>query len=222
MYTAQETTQDDAMTVLSPQTCVTALNKSMILGRKALQTELAICLAIFAGAGSTNREVRSLLTDLYCKAGYEASDTKSRHYKAVNRKVSAAASLYENIGGLAILHWVGNAQEDEVIDAVMRGLEAYQFESMDDVLQFTGRPSNRNHAGGRPKEKVKELIDQPLMKFNAGKIHVEVPRDASSQELIKMAGKLLRVARVKEQQELQTPLGRVSSIEKPVPLRNLH
>ena len=217
-----QTVQDDAMAILSPQTCVTALSKSMILGRKALQTELAVCLAIFAGGGSTSREMRALVTDMYCKAGYEASNTKSRHYKAVNRKVSAAASLYENIGGIAILHWIGNCAEEDVIESVIRGLEAYQFESMDDVLEFTGRPSNRTHAGGRPKDKVQEVLDQPLMKFNAGKLHVEVPRDASSQDLVKMASKLLRVARVKEQQELLTPLSRVSSIEKPVPLRNLH
>lgn len=208
--------------VLSPQTCVTALNKSMILGRKALQTELAICLAVFAGAGSTTREVRGALTDLYCKAGYEAANPKSRHYKTVNRRVSAAASLFENIGGPAILHWIGNSTEDEVIDSVMRGLEAYQFESMDDVLEFTGRPSNRNHAGGRPKKELEEVPEMPTVKLNVGKLHVELPRNASAADLVKMAGRILRVARIKEQQELSTPLGRISSIENPVSLRNLH
>lgn len=191
---------------LSAETCIKAVSQSLVMGRKALHTELAVCLAIFHSAGSTSSHAKALVTDVYSKAGYDCLNTASRHYKTVNRRVNAAAALYEQITPTALAEMVGNATEQRMLTAISKGLDTYQFSCMDDVLEFCGRDNNRTRAETSSKEAAVDMI-----KFNVEHVHVELPATMSAGGLLRLAARIVNVARRKEQEDLKMEMAHVAT-----------
>jgi hypothetical protein len=226
---------------LSDVTAVKAISQSMVAGRKALRTELAVCLAIFAAKGDTSKEAKEIVTKVYSQAGYEVADSNSRHYKTVNRRVNASASLFEKVGVGAIAKWVDGTEEQKMIEAIVKGLDEYKFDSMDDVLDFIGKSSNRKasasaaandaqaqgKAAAAQKEgekdkasiKVKEV---PMQHFAVGRVKVDLPEAMAAADMLKLAAKIIDAARKKEQAELQASMARVSDAKAPMAMGPLH
>jgi hypothetical protein len=195
---------------LSMASCIKAVTQSFTMGRKALHLELSVCLAIL---GSYSR-AKEKLVGVYQKSGYDCENPNSRHYKTVNRRINAATALFEKVGQKKIEEWIGDLTDTKLIEAVGKGLDQYEFDSMDAVLEFVGKGSNRTRTtkpkvdekgekgeGTAIKTKEKEAV--PVMKFNVGKLHIELPESATSQDMVKLAAKILDAARKKEQLELK-------------------
>lgn len=234
MTTEQKTPQATKLN-LSIETAVKAVADSLVMGRKALNTELAVCLAIFAAEGNTEQAAKSMVTEVYVKAGYDAANSNSRHYKTVNRRVNAAAGLFTMVSAPTVLEWVGKSQEEKMIAAILKGLDEYKFDSMDDVLEFCGRPNNRTtkatqasdqqQAKGPDDQEVgkdqgeeqgeqQAKAEKPgpkMLRFVSHRVRVEIREDAPSEDMLKVAAKIIRAARDKEQQELQAAIAHPSA-----------
>lgn len=139
----QNAAKEVAKHSLSIETAISAINGAMVMGRKALNTELAVCLAIFAAEGNSEANTKGMVVEVYVKAGYKAENSTAPHYKTVNRRVNAAAGLFNMVGSEQVLEWIGKSQEEKMISSILKGLDTYEFNSMDDVLEFCGRPNNR-------------------------------------------------------------------------------
>lgn len=212
---------------LSAETCVNYISNGLVMGRQALLLELSVCVSIFAGAGSISRETKQLVADVYKQAGYDAENKQSRHYKTVNRRVNASAALYSKLGAKKVAEWVGTREEDELLQAVATGLEEHKFESMDDVLEFAGRPSNRNasKAKGASKKPAKVKAEKPaipMQVFRVPHVKVELPEDMSSEAMLKLAAKIIDAARKKEQTELRTAAGHLGDVKAPMVVSTMH
>lgn len=99
-----------------------------------------------------------------------------------------------------------------MLDALVKGLGEYKFDSMDDVLDFAGKESNRSRNFGKTsdkpsakvgKAKGKEKVEVPMHRFSVEKVVVQIPTSMSSAAMVKLAAKILSVARAKEQEELK-------------------
>lgn len=131
--------------------------------RNALQIELAVGLVHFAQE-STSQLGKSALKVSYHAAGYMCMAKIDRDYKTVNRRINMTANLFENLGLDEISGWWGSENGTEArISRVVKGLSEYAFESVDDVLEFVGKNSNRSrerlHAPtGQTLEEIKEKL----------------------------------------------------------------
>ncbi len=196
---------------LSVDSCVKAVSQSLLIGRKALLTEMSVCLAIFSQAHSTDQTMKAVVVEVYERAGYDCVSTNTRHYKTVNRRVNAAAALYEKLGAEVISGFIGDTKDGKLIDAIAKGLSEHKFDCLDDVLDFAGKESNRTRKVGEKAEKVekktkvskKEEVAVPMYKFNVERVHVELPMSMSATGMVRLAAKILAVARDKEQAELK-------------------
>ena len=195
---------------LSPETCIKMLSDSLVFGRKSLKMELPVSIAICAGLGKKAAEEGiPTIMEVYKKAGYEYQDSKDRNYKTANRRANHALALYQKIGQKEVTKWVGDAEEEKLLECVLKGLEAYQFNSMDDVAEFAGRDSNRKR--GRPTkeeaarraEEAGEEEEAPTYRFAVSGVRVEIPQTMSAHDMITLATRILAAARKKEAEELK-------------------
>lgn len=184
------------MNKLSIETCVGALSESLGFGKRALNTELAISLALFTGAGAATQEVRGAVMGVYLKAGYDCETSSGKHYKTVNRRIGAAAGLYTKLGQEKVLEWIAGTSERKMLAAIITGIEPMGFQVMDDVLEYVGKTSNR----GRPRKDPDLIV--PTHRFTVGKMHIELPIAMGPVELIKLASKILAYARKMENEHV--------------------
>lgn len=203
--------------LLSVETCIKHLNQSFLIGRRALVQELAVCVAIFAGAGNISIHTKQLVKEVYKAAGYDAENKKSRHYKTVNRRLNASAALYSKLGPNVVKEWIGNTREDSMLVAISKGLETHRFDSLDDVLEFSGRSNNRD------RKVVKPIEPQvPMQTFRVTGVKVEIPLDTDSETMLKLAAKIIDAARKKEQEELRNSAGHLIDVKAPIVLSTMH
>lgn len=203
---------------LSLDTCIKVVGESLLMGRKALKMELAVCLSIFAGAGKVDAQVKEVVMGVYQKAGYKWETSGDAHYKTANRRMNASAALYEKLGQEELQKWIGEAQEEKLIHAVVAGLEQYEFSSMDEVLYFVGKDSNVGRkekeqeqkggeaAGAGGQEKEKETEHEPY-RFAVGRVKVVLPWGTTADVMMKLAAKIIKEARKLEDQELAQTRG---------------
>lgn len=179
---------------VSVDECVAAIKDSVTWGKKSLNTELAVALTLFAGAGNTDPEIKSVVQGVYLAAGYDCEDSSGRHYKTVNRRLNVCAALYGKLGRRKLEDWMNDKKGPAVIEAVRQGLETNKkFGSMDDVVDYVGRISNR----GRPK-KDPNAPEVKMTRISAGRVRIEVPEETEPEVLIQLSSKLLELARKKE------------------------
>lgn len=202
------------MNNLSADTCVKHLGQSFLIGRRALGVELAVCLSIFAGAGNTERSAKQLVQEVYKRAGYDADNKHSRHYKTVNRRLNAAAALYNKLGHTVVAGWMDGHHEDKLIVAVTKGLETHKFDSLDDVLEFCGVRNNRTREFSR--------VSGNMVRFGAGGVHVELPLEMSAENMLKLAAKIIDSARKKEQKDILNSIVTVTRSMEPGLVAMIH
>ena len=196
------------MNNLSVETCIKAISSSLVMGRKALVQELAVCIAITHGAQDGGADAKAMVVEVYAKGGYDCLTSTSRHYKTVNRRVNAAYALYSKLGHEVVEGWVGDASDGKILEAVVKGLSEHKFDSMDDVLEFTGKESNRTRSEVKKvvkRGKVKEPVE--MHKFLVEKVRIELPVTMSAAGMLKLAAKIINIARAKEQAELKQTMG---------------
>lgn len=208
---------------LSLETCTSALKSAAINRKASIQLELSTGLAIFLMNGGTGKEARQQLNVAYAEAGYDCIRFGGTDYKTINRRINAAASLYEK---LPVAKWVGNLAEMDVIEAICIGLEPYELYSIQDVLRYAA-PHKVQHR--TPVEPAHDLLsgpatatvhtgqalvmaqfrrasDRPLegaKRVSTEHLALAIPKDVSRAEIIELAMQLMSLAR-DEAKELLT------------------
>lgn len=124
---------------ISRSTYISAMQNSLVSSRYALQTELAICLAIFSESSRVDRESKKAAQEVYVAAGWDAADQYCPEYKTALRRIQIASILYTHIGSDVISAWTAGAVEMMIITSIVDHLAPYNLRSMDAVLSYCGR-----------------------------------------------------------------------------------
>lgn len=206
---------------LSVETCAKALNTAAINRKSAFQTELSVGLAIFLVVGGTHKEARRVLCETYAAAGYQCLRPVDMDYKTVNRRINATADLFNKV---QVKSWAGKHSEGDMLRAIYIGLEPYELLTVADVQRFCNPPKkhaaptvvkphaavlsgpstpSNNHTG---QAKVVEMFRRAADQVQKGADHIEtkhlalvIPANATRDELIQMAQKLLALAEKKKE-----------------------
>lgn len=128
---------------LSLITCVRTLTQITISRRGLLNLEMAVGLAIFLDAGKADKASKGMLAEVYAKAGYDCAKSDGKDYKTVNRRIGASSALFGKLGLEVINHWAADRGETKLLQALAQRLVELNFSSLDDVLDYAGRVSNR-------------------------------------------------------------------------------
>lgn len=190
---------------LSFTTCVKTLTNVTISRRGLLNLELAVGLAIFLDAGIANKTSKGMLQEIYAKAGYDCEKSDGKDYKTVNRRIQASSGLFGKLGLEVINHWAGSQKENKLLQSLAHELTKLEFKSLDDVLDYIGRTSNRtspkrgageaerDEAGKGPEEVSKDVWDIEVGPAEHP-IHVRLPHTLTEAELVELASKIMALA----------------------------
>lgn len=124
------------MSNITVEVCIKALSNAAMSRRAALQTELAVGLAIFLTQGGTEKAARTMLVEAYASAGNACLSPADDDYKTVNRRINATADLFNKIGMRAIKKWAGKHDDDQLIAAMVEGLRPYELWTVYDVQRY--------------------------------------------------------------------------------------
>jgi hypothetical protein len=194
---------------LSFNTCVKTLSGITISRQGLLQLELAVGLAVFLDFGVADRAAKTMLQEVYSKAGYDCADSAAPHYKTVNRRIQASAALFGKISLEVLNHWVDGKKEGKLLQAIAQEIVEFGFKSMDDVLDHVGRASNRGPAvegqevgvaeagSGTRGRKANTAFDIQV----GDDVVVHLPRKLTEANLVELATKIMALAQVIHDQE---------------------
>lgn len=204
---------------LSIETCVQALNNAALNRKAAMQLELSVSLGVFLVHGGASKEAKQALTETYAAAGYRCIRANEMDYKTVNRRVNAAALLYEN---LPVTKWAGKHGEGALLQSIHMGLSPYEFYTISDVLRFctpAAKPTGPKveaephgtiltptpHQRTTGQDKVIAQFRRAADQVAKGARHIEtphlalmIPEGTTPEEMIEMAMKLLELAKAKD------------------------
>lgn len=204
------------MSKISVATCVAELNRANLNRRLALQTELAVGLAVFL---STDDEPKQILREVYASSGYACLYTSDIDYKTINRRINVVAELYKFLTRAKLSRWVGKHTEADMIRALEIGLGPYEIYGVRDIerlCQSTPRAYVKAHTRGETvvngapdllagpttgQDSVSEMfrrasdrIAEGAHRIETEHIAVTVPAEATRDEIVTLAKKLLELA----------------------------
>lgn len=191
--------------IISLETYISNIAKAMGSRRVALQIELSVGLSVFATHGSTSKEARDMLNQIYVNAGWRSVDPRGVDYKTVNRRINATASLFEKLGAEEINNAIGSNKEQRAINAIAKHLEHYKLLTVNDVFAFAGRPVKvKAHKRKEPEKKPnpapitrRRWTDEErrnAKKVDIGAIHWVIPPETRRRDLIEAARILLELS----------------------------
>jgi len=198
--------------ILSPETCIKALGVATMNRKLAFQLELSVGLAMFLVGGGATRSTRSKLNETYAAAGYRCATIADPDYKTVNRRINATAMLYEKS---PVAVWVGEHNEEDMLRAVMLGIEPYELFTVVDVQRYCNppQPAPATPTAAHPEiltgpapatgqQQVISMFKRAAAQVAKGARHIEtehlalmIPDDTPREELIEMASKLLELSK---------------------------
>ncbi len=192
---------------ISFSTCVRTLSQVTMSRKGLLNLEMAVGLAVYLDAGKADKSAKAMLAEIYSKAGYDCDDSKGKDYKTVNRRIGASSALFGKLGMEVINHWVSEVEskgETRYLQAIAQHLVEMNFGSIDDILDYVGRTSNRTgpksaraetSSGGRGEAANDASSDAAVVwKIAVGRAVVLVPKSMSSEELVALAQQILELA----------------------------
>lgn len=137
-----EKKHDERFLSISMQTYVNAITAATGFKKQSLNLELAVCLSVYAQYGKADLQAKKDLYQIYSEAGYKTADPEGDDYKTVNRRINAAAALFDHIGGKATVDdWTVATHEMQTIQAIINRLTTeYDFKSINGVMAMVGRP----------------------------------------------------------------------------------
>lgn len=202
--------------ILTITTCARALNNAALNRKSAFQMELAVGLAVFLSYGSTDKEAREMLTNIYATAGYECTRVTGMDYKTVNRRINATSKLFEKLHK-SVTAWAGKHGEDRLLAALCLGLEPYEFMSVQDVLRYCSPdralPKRQTVLSVKPNadaisapttgqqvirdmfRRASDHVPEGSRRVEVGPLSVVIPPEATKDDLMELARTLLEMAK---------------------------
>lgn len=188
---------------LSFNTCAKSITNVNISRRGLLALEMAVGLAIFLDFGAANRAAKQMVMDVYAKAGYECQNHEGKDYKTVRRRIDASAGLFGKITDEVIAKWIEGKSENKLLQAVAQEVSKLNFNSMEDILDYLGRPNSRTNQRQQNADARESSGPNPYdIEVGDGKM-VHIPRSLSEAELIELAQKILVLAEEVKIKEVQ-------------------
>lgn len=204
---------------LSVETCAAALNIAAMNRKSAFQTELAVGLAVFLVNGDAGKVSKSALCEAYAAAGYQCLRPVDIDYKTINRRINATADLY---GKVNVKAWAAKLTENDLLRAIYIGLEPYELSTVADVQRYCNPPKKAGKktptkphmevlagpvgTGNTGQTKIVSMFQRAAEEVRKGADHIEtahlaimIPQDATRDELIELAGKLIALAEKKKE-----------------------
>lgn len=137
-------------TVIRPRVARAVLVNSLVNAagsfKQAINSEIAVCLAIFAQDKGVNVGSKKELYAVYKEAGYDCSvGGKGKDYKTVNRRINYAGQFYNSLKKGTVENFMGDETTDAVaLASIVNHLTVeYNFRSMNDVLAAAGVSTKR-------------------------------------------------------------------------------
>lgn len=238
----EEAPRHDAPPRANESVWITALSGAEGFHRDALQVELAVGLSVFsvkADAAKVTPDAKKALREIYGKAGYACKTPQGEDYKTVMRRVSAAADLYQHLGGReTIVDWIGDAAPREQVKCIMEHVKEHRFDSINDVLAYVGKPvvtkrpregRTMPSTGASDQNVANALVAAATLRsatgklglpaervFSQGAMTVAVPMDATYDDVMKIITDLTVFAATKLREAL--PAAAATPVAPPPPV----
>jgi hypothetical protein len=124
------------------QRYIDALSQAAGFSKASIDLEMAVCLSIFAEDGAADINAKKDVMAAYTGAGWKCETTTGSDYKTVNRRLNAAAALFDKMGGKAAIDEVtAGVPETAHISAIVNHLASeFELTSLNAVWAAAGRP----------------------------------------------------------------------------------
>jgi hypothetical protein len=168
-----------------------ALVESVTHRQVALEIELAVGLAVMYECEPSRRLGRETLLTIYNGAGYACSKPGALDWRAVNRRITASIALYdfcEKTGDVSAL--AQTAKVAELVEALRPMVAALKVKSINEVLL----------ACDKVRAPRKAMPPQEGHRIEAGHLHLTIPQNATREDMLALATKLMELAMSKFEQ----------------------
>jgi hypothetical protein len=161
---AKETQEDEKrfLSNVSQAACVREMEKALGFGKQALHLEIAIALATFAQSeAGPSLEAKRAVMSVYADAGFDVNPNGD-DYKTVNRRINAAAALFNHMGMEAVTEAMSGKKDEKAIEALKTFLTTeFSFKGINSVLAAAGKPvAQTNTPERREQAKKQEAVKQ--------------------------------------------------------------
>lgn len=151
----------------------------------ALEIELAVGLAVMHETSPSKRLGRETLLTIYHGAGFQCDKPGALDWRAVNRRITATIALFDaylvkDVAELAEKHKAG-----ELVEALRPMIKALKLKSVNEVLLAC----DKVRAPRKPGEPHVEGT-----RIDAGRLHIVIPPNATRDDLLAAATKLMEIA----------------------------
>lgn len=183
--------------------CITEMQSSLALGRKALQTEIAVGLYVFHAHGETDTAAKKALRAVYASAGeMDCLTLEGASYKTVSRRINRVAMLFVKLGRTKVKKAIGAARETSALEALREMIEPLALTSMDALADYVGVEVRRmasevNHAPSRRATDRPEVVHIATAHLDVA-ISPEIP-PSEIVDLIDALKRFLDQSRIKEE-----------------------
>ncbi len=183
--------------------CSDMLHRSMMLGKQALQIELAVGLFVFHAHTVADIASKKVLRGLYASAGrVDCLKSDSPHYHAIAKRIGVIAALFDKLKPRTISKWIDGFEGVNAVEGIMAELKPLELMSLDDVIEFysgvsrKARDKAKSEAANDSSMNVLEFrrrtADQgDAIHIEQRHIHVDIDRRAKPEEIQAVIAELM-------------------------------
>jgi hypothetical protein len=161
-----------------------ALVESAMNRQTALEIELAVGFAVMLECADARRLARETMLTIYNGAGWQCSKPGTLDWRSVNRRITAAIALYDFVGTADVQKLAEGKKAAELVDAFRPMIAALKVKSVNEVLL----------ACDKVRAPRKPSSEHSGVRIDAGHLHFTIPPNATRDDLIAMAAKLMTMA----------------------------
>ena len=155
----------------------------------ALEIELAVGMAVMYECQPSKRLGRETLITIYHATGWQCDKPGAIDWRAVNRRITAVVALFDHLMASGDLpQMLEGVKPVESVQVLRPLVGALKLKSINEVLLATDKqraPKKPGHVEG--------------MRIDAGHIHVVIPKNATREDLLELATKLMTMATTSEE-----------------------
>jgi hypothetical protein len=177
------------------------LSNAALHRRAALQLELAVGLCVAHDLADDPAQGRVSLVQLYASVGYDCLKPDGADYKTINRRVNTTFLLFGKLGAESVGRTMHGTVGYRRVEAVQAVLAPLALNSMDDVLEFCGRPrangtQHKPAASRTPaNHPARRAVDQPgVVHVRTEHVDLPIPPDVTRAELMQIVAELIKMA----------------------------
>ena len=177
-----------------------ALTRANALAKASIVLEMSVCVVIYAFNDGATLAGKTDVRRAYMAAGYRCEDRSGPGYKTVNRRLNAAALLYDHMGGTTkIIEIIGGYTGFTALMLINDHLNlTYNLTSLNSVLAAVGRPviysysSNSKEIGDDTRHKIAAPSGENSEAFTIHEVEAaDAPDAAASDSYEQRAGAIV-------------------------------